>query len=125
MARPETFPAVLARAGRQISEEVFTTSICEAELLFGLVIMPAGWRRDALAWALIVTLTAILGGRVLPLDLSQPRPMRTCGTAQAGRHGRGLADLHTAAIAIARGAGAIANRNVAHFEGCGVPVVNP
>jgi toxin FitB len=36
LARPAPFPAVLAWARRQMPEEVFTTSICEAELLFGV-----------------------------------------------------------------------------------------
>jgi toxin FitB len=126
LARPAPFPAVLAWARRQMPEEVFTTSICEAELLFGIALMPAGRRRDALARALTVTLTSILGGRVLPFDRAAAQAYAELA-AQRRRTGRtvGLADLQTAAIALARGAAAIATRNVADFQGCGVPVINP
>ena len=126
IARSTPFPSVLAWARRQNPEEVFTTAICEAELLFGIALMPAGRRRDALARALTITLTTILSGRVLPFDraAAQAYAELAARRRRAG-HTVGLADLQIAAIALARGASAIATRNVAHFQDCGVPIIDP
>ena len=126
LAGPAPAPAVLAWARTQPPDQVFTTAICEAELRFGIALMPAGRRRDTLARAVAVMLTAILGGRVLPFDRAAAEAYADLA-ARWRRVGRtvGQADLQIAAIAIAREAAAVATRNVGHFEGCGVPVINP
>ena len=42
---------MLVWARRQRGGQVFTTAICEAEFLFGIEVLVAGRRRDALARA--------------------------------------------------------------------------
>ena len=73
-----------------------------------------------------MTLTAILGGRVLPFDRAAAQ-VYAGRAAQRRRAGRpvGTADLQTASIAVARGATTIATRNVPDFAECGIPVINP
>lgn len=117
---------VLAWARDQDPEAIFTTAVCEAELLFGVAAMAEGRRRSALARAVEAMLGAVLGGRVLSFDRKAARIYGELA-AQSRRSGRavGMADLQIAAIARAHGADAIATRNTPHFADCGVALVNP
>lgn len=126
LASERPAPAVLAWARTQDGPAVFTTAICEAELLYGIALMPDGKRKNALERAVGAMLTTVLAGRVLPFDRDAAREYAPIA-ADRKRRGRptGLADMQTAAIARARGAAAVATRNVSHFEGCGVPIINP
>jgi toxin FitB len=119
-------PVVLAWARAQDAETIFTTAVCEAELLFGVAAMAEGRRRVALARAVEVILGTILGGRVLPFDRAAAGLYGVLA-AESRRAGRpvGIADLQIAAIARARNADAIATRNTQHFEGSGVAIVDP
>jgi toxin FitB len=118
--------SVLAWARAQDAEAMFTTAVCEAELFFGVGAMAEGRRRAALERAVEATLGTVLGGRVLPFDRAAARFYGGLA-AESRRSGRpvGIADLQIAAIARARNADAIATRNTQHFEGCGLPVINP
>jgi predicted nucleic acid-binding protein len=126
LTRAAPSPVVLAWARKQPPELVFTTAVCEAELLFGLAAMRDGPRRAALARAVDAMLGTVLGGRVLPFDRAAARIYGELA-ALYRRVGRpvGIADLQIAAIARARRADAIATRNAQHFADCGVPVIGP
>ena len=122
---PRVTPAagVLAWARDQDPEAIFTTAVCEAELLFGVAAMAEGRRRSALARAVEAMLGAVLGGRVLSFDRKAARIYGEL--AAQSRRAVGMADLQIAAIARAHGADAIATRNTPHFADCGVALVNP
>jgi predicted nucleic acid-binding protein len=126
LVRATPAPAVLQWAHAQDPEAIFTTAICEAELLYGVAIMADGQRRDLLTRAVQSMLNIVLAGRVLPFDRSAASVYAKLGGA-GRREGRptGMADLQIAAIARARSADAIATRNVRHFAGAGVAVVDP
>jgi hypothetical protein len=126
LIRPNPSPAVLAWARAQDAAAIFTTAVCEAELLFGIAAMPDGRRREMLARAVEAILGTILGGRVLPFDRAAARIYGMLA-AESRRTGRpvGIADLQIAAIARARHASAIATRNTGHFTDCGVPLIDP
>ena len=126
LIRATPSPAVLAWARAQDADAIFTTAVCEAELLFGVAAMEEGRRRTALARAVEAILGTILGGRVLPFDRAAARLYGVL-EADSRRAGRpvDMADLQIAAIARARNAGAIATRNVQHFAGCGLAIVDP
>jgi hypothetical protein len=126
LTRPIPAPAVLQWAHAQDSGGVFTTAVCEAELLYGVTLLPAGKRRDQLAHAIEVMLNTVLGGRVLPFNRAAAR----CYAALADerrRRGRpvGFADLQIAAIAQASGANAVATRNVRDYADTGLSVIDP
>lgn len=126
LAKPQPNPAVLTWADDQNPTELYTTSINEAEMLFGMALMPAGRRRDELARGVAAIFTSLLAGRVLPFD--RIVAAEYAGWAAERRiAGRQVAfpDLQIAAIAIARGATAIATRNTKDFNGCGVPLIDP
>lgn len=118
--------AVLRWARAQPSDAISTTVICEAELLYGVAILPAGRRRDALKRAVETMFATMLGGRVYPFDRSAARIYAELAGA-IRREGRpvGLADTQIAAIARAHNVSAIATRNVRHFAGVDIPIVDP
>lgn len=126
LTRATPSPAVIAWAHAQDPEAMFTTAVCEAELLFGIAAMAEGRRQAALARAVDAMLATVLGGRVLPFDRAAARIYGALA-AESRRSGRpvGMADLQIAAIARARNADSIATRNAQHFAGCGVAIVDP
>ncbi len=126
LTRPVPSPAVIAWARAQVSESIFTTTINEAEMLYGIAAMPDGRHRATLARAVDAMLGTVLAGRVLPFDRSAAVEY-AAWAADRRRVGRtiAMADLLIAAIARARRASAIATRNISDFMDCGVPVIDP
>lgn len=119
-------PAVVAWARAQAPELIFTTTINEAEMLYGIAAMPDGRRRATLVRAVDAMLGTILAGRVLPFD--RPAAVEYAAWASDRRRaGRtvAMADLLIAAIARARRASSIATRNISDFVDCGVPIIDP
>jgi predicted nucleic acid-binding protein len=104
---------------------LFTSAITQAEILYGIALLPEGRRRDALLAAARTALDNHFRGRVLPFDggAAEAFAVIAAGRRQGGRP-ISQADAQIAAIAKSRGA-ALATRNVADFDGCGVSVVNP
>lgn len=104
---------------------IFTTTVTEAEIRFGIALLPSGRRRRALEAAISAILDEDFGGRVLPFDRVAVHAYAAI-MANRRRAGRPLAqfDAQIAAIAQSRGA-AVATRNVKDFTGCGIDVVNP
>jgi predicted nucleic acid-binding protein len=126
LARPHPAPAVQAWADALPLARLCTTAITEAELRFGVALLPPGRRRTELEQAVAAVFQSVVGGRVLPFDRGAAQAYAGLA-AQRRRAGRptGTADLQIAAITLARQLEAIATRNVGHFEGCGVKVINP
>ena len=61
-------PVVLDWWYRQVSGEIFTTAITEAEIRFGIAIMPAGRRRNQRAGRADFMLRMFFQNRILPFD---------------------------------------------------------
>jgi predicted nucleic acid-binding protein len=126
LARSAPDPAVLAWADSIPVERLCTTTITEAEIRFGIELLPSGRRRERLERALDAVFRDVIAGRVLPFDRAAALVYGRLA-ARRRRIGRGIdvPDLQIAAIAVARGADAIVTRNHGDFEGCGVSVVDP
>ena len=122
---PAPNPAVSAWFAAQNSADVYTTSISEAELLFGVELLPHGKRRNHLANAVTEIIRDDFGEQVLPFNRAAAQAYATikAGRQKAGRKIRSL-DGQIAAIAQSVGAD-VATRNVAHFENCGINIINP
>ena len=103
----------------------FTTTITEAELLYGAALLPGGSRRRALDAVLSELLGGQFAGRILPFDSVAAREFADIAATRR-RAGRpiGEADARIAAIARSRGA-SLATRNVTDFAGCGLNVIDP
>lgn len=117
--------AVIDWLAQQRSTGVFTTAVTEAEIFYGLRLLPEGRRRRDLETAILPIFAEDLGGRVLPFDRDAADVYATIATTRR-RAGRPISqfDAQIAAISISRGA-MLATRNVADFEGIDLPVVNP
>ena len=107
------------------ADEVATTAITAAELLYGVARLPNGRRKSELSTAVQGLLSDDFHGRVLAFDeLAASRYAEI--VAQRERLGRpiGVADAQIAAICRSVGA-ALATRNTDDFEETGVELINP
>ena len=109
----------------QPSQQMFTTTVSLAEILFGLEILPPGKRRTTLSETAETMFATLFAQRILIFDTAAAR---TFPSIAAGRRLRGrpisVLDAQIAAIAKANGA-VLATRNTADFENCGVRLANP
>ncbi len=115
---------VLAWVSAQAAAGLFTTALSEAEIRYGIAVLPAGRRRKALEEA-VAGLFADFGDRVLAFDSAAAQAYAAIA-ADRRKAGRPIsfADAQIAAIARALGA-RLATRNTPDFDGCGVQVIDP
>jgi predicted nucleic acid-binding protein len=104
---------------------IFTTSVSQAEILFGLEIMPHGRKRDALYDAAAAMFREKFLDHVLAFDGDASHIFATIASARrkAGQP-IGQFDCQIAAIARSHGA-AIATRDLRDFADCGVELIDP
>lgn len=116
-------PAVVGWLDRQPPESVWTTAITVFEVRFGLGLLATGRRQLEEAFA--KALAEDFEGRVLPFDQAAAE---AAGAMAAARRRAGrtieIRNLQIAGIAAARKA-TLATRNVRHFEGFGLALVDP
>jgi predicted nucleic acid-binding protein len=125
LTRPVPEPGVVLWLDSLFADEVGTTAVTAAELLYGVARMPAGRRKTELASAVRGLLDEDFRGRVLPFD-------KPCAARYAdivfGREtlGRpiGVADAQIAAICRTAEA-TLATRNTDDFSGTGIDLINP
>ena len=125
MMAPNPAPEVAAFVSGQPVDLLFTASICQAEVLSGIAIMPERRRRLDLEAAARAMFLEDFVRRVLPFDMEAAIAYADVFAARR-RAGRPVAivDLMIAAVAYRRNAGVV-TRNTADFETCGVAIVNP
>src|SRR3546814_10849547 len=68
LMRREPDPRVMAWIAEQPMAGVFTTTLTQAEIFYGLALLPEGRRRDDLLAAARPMFDVDLAGRVLPFD---------------------------------------------------------
>jgi toxin FitB len=117
--------SVIGWIGAQPATSLYTTSITQAEILHGIMLLPSGRRRKAFEGAAEAMFRQDFAGRILPFGSDAALPFARVA-AQRRRAGRPISqfDAQIAAIAHATGV-AIATRNVTDFERCGVTVISP
>ena len=125
LMRPAPDPAVASWVAGLTTATLFLAAITEAELRFGLAVMPPGRRRDGLAAGLERMLRPGFANRILPFDSAAARPYAEIAAARRAS-GRPVShpDNQIAAIAHSRGM-VVATRNIRDFEGMGVALINP
>ena len=125
LMRPEPTPAVAAWIAERDAQEMYLTAVSEAELRYGVAIMPVGRRRDELEAIMFRWLDPGFAGRILPVDSAAARAYAHIAASRRSP-GRPIApaDCQIAVIARSRDM-AVAKRNVRDFEGLGIEVVNP
>ena len=125
LLRPSPNPAVESWVAARLASELYFSAVGEAELRYGVAMLPEGQRKDALATAIEGILREDFEDRILPFDSSAARAYANiaAGHRAAGRT-VAPADCQIAAIAHSRSM-AVATRNVRDFEDIGIEVVDP
>lgn len=125
LMKPKPAAQVVDWIAAQPAAGLYTTSITQAEILHGLMLLPPGRRRRALEAAASSMFAEDFGGRILGFGTEAAPPYARIASDRR-RAGRPIShfDAQIAAIAGSTGAG-IATRNVADFDGCGVTLVDP
>jgi toxin FitB len=118
-------PQVTEWLARHQPSELFTTTITQAEILYGVELLAVGKKRTALELAIESIFAEAFEGRILPFDSEAARAFARIASVRrtAGRRVTEF-DTQIAAIAFAHRA-AVATRNTMDFEGCGIAVLNP
>jgi hypothetical protein len=122
---PAPSDVVMNWLGAQDQLAVFITAITQAELLYGIEILPAGKRRNLLSAAVKQIFSDEFPGRILPFD-EVAADVYAGIVARRAKLGRPISqfDAMIAAVAASRGS-AVATRHVRDFEHCGIEVLNP
>jgi hypothetical protein len=104
---------------------LYTTCVTQAEILFGVRLLPKGRRRDRVEMAAVAVFDKIFAGRLLSFGSDAARAYARIA-AERRHRGKPISVLDAQIAGIARAAGAgLATRNVADFENCGIEVVDP
>lgn len=125
LMRSEPDPVVVRWLDGLPPESLWTTAITVFEIRLGLEVLAAGRRRRLLEEAFAAALEEDFEGRVLPFDQAAAH---TAGRIAAERRRAGrtveIRDVQIAGIAKARKS-AVATRNLRHFEGLGLDLLDP
>jgi toxin FitB len=104
---------------------LYTTCITQAEILYGVQLLPKGRRRDRFEAAATELFDRVFAGRLLAFGRDAARAYARIA-AERRRRGKPISALDAQIAGIARAAGAgLATRNTADFEGCGIEVLDP
>ena len=125
LMRPIPSSRVVAWVAKQPTTELFTTSITEAEIFYGIELLTRGKRREGLLAAAEAVFAEDLAGRIFGFDSDAARVFSKFA-AHRRTLGRPIshADAQIAAISQMRGA-KLASGNVADFADCGLDLVDP
>ncbi len=125
LMRPEPSETVLSWVNDHPTSSLFLTTITQAEILYGLLIMPEGNRQDALLLYAMDMFEEEFFGRIMPFDNSAASYYAEIVASRRGE-GRPISQMDAQIAAIARSRGArIATRNIPDFLNCGVDLINP
>ncbi|HTB95361.1 MAG TPA: type II toxin-antitoxin system VapC family toxin [Terracidiphilus sp.] len=125
LMKPSPSPAVVAWMSSQSADEIFTTSITIAEVLYGLELLPRGKRRDQLSQQAEAMFSEDFPHGILPFDEAAARLFALIAATRRTR-GRPISSQDAQIASIVRANGAtLATRNTDDFEGCGLRVINP
>jgi predicted nucleic acid-binding protein len=125
LMRPQPDTKVLAWVSAQRRSLIYTTHINQAEILYGIMVLPEGRRRAALLAAAETMFAEDFEGRILPFGaVAAARYAEiVVGRRRAGNPIEGF-DALIAATALAAGA-SVATRDAAGFSGCGLALIDP
>ena len=125
LMRREPDARVMAWMVDQPTAGVFTTTLTQAEIFYGLALLPEGRRREELLGAARSMFDVDLAGRVLPFDTDAALAFPEIA-AERKHGGKPISQIDAQIAAIVRSRGArLATRNVRDFVDSGITVVDP
>lgn len=110
---------------KQPAAELFTTSITEAEIFYGIELLPSGKRREGLLAAAEAMFADDFASRVIGFETNAARAFSRIA-ARRRALGKPIShpDAQIAAIAQLHGA-ALVTRDVADFDDCDIRLIDP
>lgn len=124
LMKPTPDPGVMGWISDGPAATLYTSSITQAEILDGVMLLPSGRRRSAFEAAAEAMFRDDFSGRILSFG-SDAAPLYAQIAVARRNAGRPVSHFDAQIAAIARSTGAtIATRDVSDFEGCGVRVVD-
>ena len=125
LIKPAPMRAVTEWVASQPATSIYTTSITQAEILHGIMLMPSAKRRSSIEAAVEAMFSQDFGGRVLAFGSDAAHHYaRIAATRRRAGHPISHFDAQIAAIARATGS-ALATRNISDFQACGVKLIDP
>lgn len=125
LMRPLPDPAVEVWVAERPAATLFTTTITQGELLYGVALLPAGRRRTSLQVALEGLFAEDFFGRLLPYDSDAARAFAEIAAARR-KLGAPITQFDAQIAAIARSRNAeFATRNARDFHHCGIRILDP
>lgn len=125
LMRPRPSEQVLRWVDTQPNTALFTTTVTQAEILFGLALLSEGRKRTELLKAAEQMFEEDFAGRVLAFDAVAAQAFALIA-ADKRRLGRSTGNFDTQIAAIARSRSmAVATRNVSDFQDCGLTLMDP
>jgi|SRR5271169_856455 len=125
LMRPRPSAEVVRWLGAQPATQLFTTAITEAEVFYGLELLPKSRRRDGLLGAAEAMFSKDFAERVLAFESEAARAFAKIA-ARRRAMGKPIshADAQIAAIVQIHNA-MLATRNVGDFESSGIRLIDP
>lgn len=125
VTRPQASSVVLDWMAAQNADSLFISAITLGELRRGALLLPSGAKRRALLRWIETGVTEVFAGRILPVDVLvvEHWARLEVATLKAGRRLAAMDGL-IAATVLAHDL-TLATRNLADFEGGGVPLLDP
>jgi predicted nucleic acid-binding protein len=125
LMNPEGASAALAWSDAVDPEDQFTTALNQAEVLYGLAVMPEGRKRaDRITWA-DQMFAEDFRGRILPFDQRAAGHYANILSTRRSL-GRRIDTIDAQIAAVARATGmTVVTRNVRDFADCEIELVNP
>ena len=123
--RPAPDRAVAMWFESQPRSQLFTTAVTQAEIQYGIELLPKGARRQKLFQVSKLIFEEDLANRVLPFDGDSATHFAEIA-AYRKTAGRPMSQLNTMIAAIARlHGGKLVTRNVLDFENWGIDLIYP
>jgi predicted nucleic acid-binding protein len=125
LLRPKPDNNVMAWIAQQPRTALFTTTITRGEIGYGVQLLSAGRRRQALKTAIGAIFNEDLAGQILSFD-SDSADLYAEIAASRKRSGKPISQFDAMIAAVTRSRGAcLATRNVKDFGDCGIELINP
>jgi predicted nucleic acid-binding protein len=125
LMKPAPEAKVLHWVAARPAASLFTTTVTQAEILYGAGLLPEGRRKSALGAAIAEMFAQDFAGRILPFDGAAAHAYAGLAVARR-RAGLPISHFDAQIAAICRSRDAtLATRNTRDFTDCGIDICNP
>jgi len=123
--RQEPNESVVTWFESQPRHQLFTTAVTQAEILYGIALLPKGSRRQKLLDVAQLIFEEDLESRILAFGSDAATRYAEIGAARR-TSGRPISQFDAMIASIAHLHGAkIVTRNTSDFDNCGIEIINP